>query len=74
MADTGVVLFDSHIGRNILRKACSRENVQVIAIEDLISAELEQIGKMRKHGLYERFDEIIDEALSNEGSDEKHVY
>lgn len=69
MADTGVVLFDSRIGRKILREACKRENIQITTIEDLIIAELEQIGKLRKRGLPERFDEIIDNELLEEGSD-----
>lgn len=69
MADTGVVLFDSRIGRRILKDACLKENIQITTIEDLIVAELEQTGKLRKRGLYERFDEIIDNELSDEGSD-----
>lgn len=69
MADTGVVLFDSRIGRKILREACLRENIQITTIEDLILAELEQTGKLRKRGLHERFDEIIDNELFDEGSD-----
>lgn len=69
MANTGVVLFDSRVGRKILKQACLQENIQITTIEDLILAELEQSGKLRKRGLYERFDEIIDNELLDGGSE-----
>ncbi|GMX63475.1 hypothetical protein Elgi_30900 [Paenibacillus elgii] len=69
MADTGVVLFDSRVGRKILKEACKRENIKITTIEDLIIAELEQTGKLRKRGLHDRFDEILDNELFEEGSE-----
>jgi glyceraldehyde-3-phosphate dehydrogenase/erythrose-4-phosphate dehydrogenase len=67
MAETGVVLLDSNIGRKILREACNKEKIQITTIEELVIAEMEQIGKLRKRGLYDRFDEIIDAEICNEG-------
>lgn len=62
MADSGVVLLDSTTGRRIVRRQCREEGVEVTLLEDLVGAELDQIGKLRKRGLFERFDELLDDA------------
>jgi hypothetical protein len=70
LADTGVVLFDTRVGRKILKDACIKERIRVTTVEDLIIAELEQTGKLRKRGLYERFDEILDNEILEEEDSE----
>jgi hypothetical protein len=35
--------------------------VPIEVLDDLVGAELEQIGKLRKRGLYERIDDILDQ-------------
>lgn len=61
MADTGVVLLDSETGRDIVRRKCRKEGIPISLLEDLVAAELEQAGKLRKRGLFERFEEILDQ-------------
>lgn len=61
MADTGVVLLDSETGRDIVRRKCRKEGVRIAVVEELVAAELEQAGKLRKRGLFERFEEILDQ-------------
>jgi hypothetical protein len=61
MANTGIVLLDSDTGRQIVKKHCRREKISIVVLEDLVDAEMEQVGKLRKRGLYERFDEIFTE-------------
>ena len=61
MANTGVVLLDSDTGRQIVKRHCRHDKISITVIEDLIAAEMEQAGKLRKRGMYERFDEIFSE-------------
>jgi len=59
MAMKGIVLLESGPGRDALKKQCRRLKVPVDSFEALVEAELEQIGKLRKRGLWEKFDEIF---------------
>lgn len=63
MANSGVVLLDSKTGRRIVRRQCREEDIEPDLLESLVRAELEQIGKLRKRGLFERFDDLLDEVL-----------
>lgn len=65
MAHNGIVLLDSATSRKIVRRHCRREDISITLLEDLVAAELEQIGKKRKRGLFERFDELLDDALES---------
>ena len=56
-----VVLLKSEDGRKIVKKHCRAAGLSVSALEQLISAEVEQLGKKRKAGLWEEFDRIFDE-------------
>lgn len=62
MANSGVVLLDSKTGRRIVRRHCREEDIDMNLLEDLVRAELEQTGKRRKRGLFERFDDLLDDA------------
>lgn len=55
-----VVLLSTEEGRALVRQVCEEAKVPPEALQDLIDAELEQVGKQRKAGLWERFDEIFD--------------
>ena len=57
---TTVVLLDSEMGRKIVQKHIKKEKIPAGLLEELVGAELEQEGKLRKRGLSERFDEILD--------------
>jgi len=61
MRSSGVILLDSETGRKIVQRKCKEERLPVQLIRDLVSAEMEQEGKLRKRGLFERFDEILEE-------------
>lgn len=47
----GISLLDKDSGRNALKRACRKAGVGIKVIEDLVEAELEQAGKLRKRGL-----------------------
>lgn len=56
-----VVLLNSDEGRALVRKKCRAAGIRIAVLEELIEAELGQQGKMRKAGLWEEFDRILDE-------------
>lgn len=58
----GIALLEKGQGRDLLRRVCLRHKVPMALVEDLVKAELEQVGKLRKRGLTDRFTEIIDHA------------
>lgn len=66
----GLPLFEPGDGRDLLKKRCRELKVPINVLEALVEAELRQVGKMRKRGLYEEFDEIlaplVDQVLSRE--------
>jgi hypothetical protein len=39
---------------------CRKHNVRLAEFEELVGAEINQIGKQRKRGLWEDFDDILD--------------
>ena len=59
---SGIVLLDSPTGREIILKHCKKEGIEITVLEDLVSAELDQVGKRKKRGINERFDEILDQT------------
>lgn len=61
-----VVLLNSPEGRDLVKKACRKAGVTLRTLEQLITAEAGQQGKMRKAGLWEEFDAILDEAQQGE--------
>lgn len=67
MSIKGISLLDKDSGRDALRRACRKAGVRIKVIEDLVEAELEQAGKLRKRGLMERIDEIL--AAAEDGDD-----
>lgn len=65
MARSGVSLMREGQGRDSVKSACRELNLRLKILEELIDAELEQSGKLRKRGLTARLDEIFDEALDS---------
>ena len=61
-----VVLLKSEEGRSLVKKKCRAAGMPISLIEDLIEAELHQQGKMRKAGLWEEFDRILDTSAPEE--------
>ena len=54
-----VVLMRSEKGRALVREKCKASGLDITVLERLIGAELDQVGKLRKRGLWEDFDEIF---------------
>lgn len=61
-----VVLLKSEEGRSLVKKKCRAAGMRISLIEDLIEAELNQQGKMRKAGLWGEFDRIFDSLVPEE--------
>lgn len=56
-----VVLLATEDGREIISKHCRSAGVDLSLFQELVDAELEQIGKLRKAGLWDNFDNILDQ-------------
>ncbi len=56
-----VVLLNTEGGRGLVRHKCRTIGLHIGTFERLIEAELDQQGKQRKRGLWEEFDQILDE-------------
>lgn len=61
-----VVLLASEEGRALIRANCKAAGFDIDVFEALVDAELEQVGKQRKAGLWESFDEILTEISEAE--------
>ena len=59
MTENIVVLMQSEAGRKMVREKCKSSGLSVEALKLLIEAEMEQVGKLRKRGIREEFDEIF---------------
>lgn len=56
-----VVILDSQEGRELVKRKCREIKLKISTFERLVDAELDQQGKKRKAGLWDEFDEILDE-------------
>jgi hypothetical protein len=65
----GIPLFEQGEARDALKKKCREAKIPIKLLEDLVEAEIEQIGKLRKRGLRERFDQLLDPNAGVEGSE-----
>ena len=62
-----VVLLNSEEGRALVRSKCRAAGIKISTLEQLIDAELDQQGKIRKRGLWEEIDRILDDAAEGDG-------
>ena len=60
MPDHIVVLLANREGRELVRERCLANGFDIDDMEELVDAELEQVGKRRKAGLWDKFDDILD--------------
>jgi len=60
MAKDSVVLFTTDEGKALLRKHCRAAGISVPELRELIEVEAAQVGRQRKAGLWDQFEEIID--------------
>jgi len=61
MATNVVVLLQSEKGRRLVRKKCEEAELDITVLEQLVDAELNYAGKLRKRGLGGDFDDIFGE-------------
>ena len=59
MAANIVVLFQSENGRRLVREKCKAAGLDMAVLEQLIHAELDHSGKLRKRGINADFDDIF---------------
>lgn len=72
MNTRGIPLFETGNGREELKRRCREAKIPLNILEGLVEAELEQVGKLKKHGLWERFDEILAPLVASaKGEQEK---
>ena len=61
-----VVLLNKDESRRLVRAKCKAIGMKIVVFEELVEAELDKQGMMRRAGLWEEFDEILDRAADDE--------
>ena len=61
MRRTGIALLNEGEGRELLKKRCREAGISVTTIEDLIRIELQNVGRGRRAGIFERIDEVLEQ-------------
>ncbi len=60
MSHNHIVLLNNPESREMVERLCAEHGFEFTVFEELIEAEMKQIGKLKKHGLWLDFDEILD--------------
>lgn len=60
MSHSHIVLLNNSESREMVEQLCVKYGFAFDAFDDLIQAEINQVGKLRKHGLWHDFDDILD--------------
>jgi len=55
-----LAVLEQEEGRAIVRRLCRESNIDVDVLEELVEEEMNQIGKMKKKGMWDKFDDILD--------------
>jgi hypothetical protein len=58
----GIKIIERGQGSDVLKRHCRQIGVPVEIIRRLVQAELDQVGRGRRHGLWAQFDEILAEV------------
>lgn len=66
----GIPLFEQGDAREALKKRCREAKVSIVVLEGLVQAEIDQVGKRRKTGLWDRFDDLLNPAGPPESEQE----
>lgn len=61
-----VVLLDNAEGRAMIKDACKASGLHFAEFVELVQSEVEQTGKMRRAGLWDSFDDILDRIQLDE--------
>jgi hypothetical protein len=67
----GIPLFEQGDARHALKQHCRRARIPIRLLEELVEAELEQLGKRRRSGLFEKFDELLGPSAQPDSGDEE---
>lgn len=59
MPKSHVVLLQSEEGRRLVCSKCAQAGLEISVLKQLIAAEIDQQGKLKKRGIREVFDEIF---------------
>jgi hypothetical protein len=65
----GLPLFEQGDARDSLKRRCREAKIPISLLDELVKAEIEQIGKKRKRGLRERFDQLLDPTSASESGE-----
>lgn len=65
---SSISLLEKGEGRNLLKRHCRAIGVPVKVIEELLRVELEQVGRVRRRGMNDEFDDILSQ-MTEPGSD-----
>ena len=60
MSNGHVVILRSQAGQELIRSKCKAAGLDAGVLKELISAEMDQLGKLRKRGITDAFNEIFD--------------
>ena len=52
--------------RKIVEALCAKEGIDYSAFVELIQAEIDQMGKLRKKGLYDSFNDVLSRILKED--------
>lgn len=64
-----VTLFAQEAGKKLIKKHCKRISLPVASLRRLVEEIVEKSTMQRRHGLWEAFDEVLDETDEGESSD-----
>ena len=62
----GISLLEKGEGRTLLKAACRKRGISVKTIEELVRVEIDQVGRVRRRGMFDQFDEILSKAEDSE--------
>ena len=60
MPRDAVVLFSTKEGEALVRKHCRAAGIKLADLKELVEIEAGQVGRKRKAGLWDQFQEVID--------------
>lgn len=60
MPKDAVVLFSTKVGEALVRRHCRAAGIRIADLRELVEIEADQVGRKRKAGLWERFEDVID--------------
>lgn len=60
MSHNHIALLDNAQSREMVQRICEDHKLEFGVFQELIQAELKQAGKLKKRGLWDDFDDILD--------------